>query len=291
MVYNSVSTYSDKMYLNLHENHLSYITNFKNFAKKFQCEKLFKREWSLKRHHSSCFHRTNYSFPGGFHKTPATIFEKIRSLNINVEKNICYFRKFIVWDMEAILIKNHDKSSDKLQWLSKHKPISVSIASNVLDYEVPYCLVNESADDLISQMMEYINEISRVNQDRMEEKYQHIFDQLNDLIEYYSNDESHQLSMKSHKSKIMSHFRNSILSIKKQLQQYIAQIPVIGFNSGKYDLNLIKKEIIAYLYQSYNQSDIHTIKKENTYLSISTPNMRMLDISNYLAPGCSYAQF
>ena len=66
MVYNSLSSFSDKMYLNLHDNHLSYITNFKSFAKKFQCDKckkLFKREWSLKRHCSSCFHRTNYTFP------------------------------------------------------------------------------------------------------------------------------------------------------------------------------------------------------------------------------------
>ena len=76
--------------------------------------------------------------------------------------------------MEAILIKNHDKSSDKLQWLSKHKPISISIASNVLGYEAPYCLVNEKSDNLIYQMMEYINEISQVNQDTMEETYQHI---------------------------------------------------------------------------------------------------------------------
>ena len=83
----------------------------------------------------------------------------------------------------------------------------------------------------------------------MEETYPHLIDQLNDLVDYYSNNEPQHLSQKSHKSKIMSHFRNSILSIWKQLQQYMAQIPVIGFNSRKYDLNLIKKEIIAYLFQ------------------------------------------
>ena len=66
MVYNSLTSYSDKMYLNLYENHLSYITNFKSDGKNFQCEKckkLFRREWSLKRHYSNCFHRTNYIFP------------------------------------------------------------------------------------------------------------------------------------------------------------------------------------------------------------------------------------
>ena len=98
------------------------------------------------------------------------------------------YLNFVVWDMEAILIKNHDKTSDKLQWVSKHKP-SVSIASNVLGYETPYCLVNENSENLISEMMEYINEISQVNLDRMEETYAHIIDQLNDLIEYYSNND------------------------------------------------------------------------------------------------------
>ena len=82
------------MYLNLHENHLSYITKFKSFAKKFQCdkcEKLFKREWSLKRPYSNCFHRRNYSFSEGFHKTLATIFEKIRLLNFHVDKNFFFY--------------------------------------------------------------------------------------------------------------------------------------------------------------------------------------------------------
>ena len=72
--------------------------------------------------------------------------------------------------MEAILTKSHDKTSDKLQWLSKHKPISISIASNVLGYETPCCLVNENSESLISEM-EYINEISVCNQDNLEETY------------------------------------------------------------------------------------------------------------------------
>ena len=37
--------------------------------------------------------------------------------------------------------------------------------------------------------------------------------------------------------------------------------------------------------------DIHTIKKENAYLAISTPQLKFLDISNYLAAGSSNSQF
>ena len=35
-------------------------------------------------------------------------------------------------------------------------------------------------------------------------------------------------------------------------------------------------------------SDVNVAKKENTYMFLSTPNFKFLDIKNYLAPGLSY---
>ena len=49
-LYKSVNNYDSKMYLKVHENHLSYIVDINKFAKKFQCEmclKLFTREWNM----------------------------------------------------------------------------------------------------------------------------------------------------------------------------------------------------------------------------------------------------
>ena len=48
---------------------------------------------------------------------------------------------------------------------------------------------------------------------------------------------------------------------------------------------------MLYVASNYPEKDIHTIKKENSYLAISTPQLKFLDISNYLAPGRSYCQF
>ena len=48
-VYKSVNYYDSKMYLNVYENHLSYIVDINKIAKNFQCEKclkLFTREWN-----------------------------------------------------------------------------------------------------------------------------------------------------------------------------------------------------------------------------------------------------
>ena len=35
-------------------------------------------------------------------------------------------------------------------------------------------------------------------------------------------------------------------------------------------------------------SDVNVAKKENSYMFLSTPNFKFLDIKNFLAPGLSY---
>ena len=96
---------------------------------------------------------------------------------------------------------------------------------------------------------------------------------------------------KSLSSNVKTHFLNRILDLQKKFEIYLSQIPVIGFNLGKYKINLIKEEIMLYVASNYPEKDIHTIEKENSYLTISTPQLKVLDISNYLAAGTSYSQF
>ena len=99
VIFDSMSLKSDIVYMNVYQNHLSYITNFNQFLKKFECakcSKLFKREWNLKRHSKNCFERTNLVFPGGFHNTNHIIFDKIQSLNIDIPGDDRYFPYYAV---------------------------------------------------------------------------------------------------------------------------------------------------------------------------------------------------
>ena len=73
------------------------------------------------------------------------LVDKLESVGINVPQSEKYFPNFIVWDMEAMLQKiqsTSDSQDKKLQWLTKHVPISISIASNVSGYEEPKCIVD-----------------------------------------------------------------------------------------------------------------------------------------------------
>ena len=66
---------------------------------------------------------------------------------------------------------------------------------------------------------------------------------------------------------------------------WVSQDLVFGFNSGKYDLNLIKEHFVKNL---SDVNDVTVMKKDNSYMFLATSKFKILDVKNYLAPGLSY---
>ena len=77
--------------------------------------------------------------------------------------------------------------------------------------------------------------------------------------------------------------------LEEKLNAYIEELPVLGFNSGKYDLNASKEFLFPYLIK--HQPIKFTVKRNNNHMCIKTDSLKFLDISNYLTPGFSYDQF
>ena len=66
---------------------------------------------------------------------------------------------------------------------------------------------------------------------------------------------------------------------------------MIGFKSGKYDLNMAKEYFVKEI--SYNKEDgcsedVFAAKKENNYMFLTTSKFKFLDIKNYIGPDLSY---
>lgn len=80
--------------------------------------------------------------------------------------------------------------------------------------------------------------------------------------------------------------------LKKAVQDYLMQVPVLGFNSGKYDMNLLKPYLMRVLKDKESELDVKTvIRKGTTYLALVSKRLKFLDISHYLAPGFSYDRY
>ena len=288
VVRRSLDRYPSTMYLNLYENHFSYITDIERYAKSYmcqKCQKLWKTSKQLNRHVGSCQGKgTCYRYPGGFYVTPKTIFEKLEEEGILIPEKERYYPYRAVFDFESYFDKSVQSSpTDMLTWDMKHVPVSVSICSNVSGYEGAVCFISDgSTQQLISDMMHYLLEISQTSYKYLEETFDWVLKELSARIENMKqlpNDEEDKgKRMRVHLQKLQSEFI-----------AYLQELPVFGFNSGSYDTNLIK----PYLYKFLKEDEEvkFMVKRNNNYMCIKTKYLKFLDVRNFLAPNFSYSAF
>ena len=75
-------------------------------------------------------------------------------------------------------------------------------------------------------------------------------------------------------------------NVRNLWKTWVEQVLVFCFNSGSYDINMIKEFFVKDLAEI---SNVNVAKKGNSYMFLSTPKFKFLDIKSYLAPGLSYA--
>ena len=84
--------------------------------------------------------------------------------------------------------------------------------------------------------------------------------------------------------------KSQIFDLQGSLEQYCNVLPVFGFNSAKYDLNLIKSYLLPIL---VNERDIEpaVIKKGNQFISFKFGDFQLLDRMKFLGGATSLDSF
>ena len=180
--------------------------------------------------------------------------EKSELKKMELEKEFRPYPYFIVYDFEALHKKMDESQTEELVITSRHVPVSVAINDNLTNE--PVFIVDQDPGNLINSFMEELK------------KRQIKIAQMVECL--YPQPESDDGKEK----KEDPIWRN-----------WVNQVPVFGFNSGRYDINMIKEYFVKNLAII---SDVNVAKKENSYMFFSTSNFKFLDIKNYLAPGLSY---
>ena len=183
--------------------------------------------------------------------------EKPELKKMRFKKEFRPYPYFIVYDFEALHKKINEPQTEELTITSKHVPVSVAINDNLTNE--PVFIVDQDPENLINSFVE-----------DLQERQRKIAEVVESLYPQPESDESDEGGEKK---------ENPVW------RNWVNQVPVFGFNSGRYDINMIKEHFVKNLAEI---SDVKVAKKENSCMFLSLPNFKFLDIKNYLAPGLSY---
>ena len=308
LVRRSPAQYQETMYVNLHESHYSYIQDIGKYCHSYRCRKcgdsLWKCPWKLHRHESTCGGGIRRVYKGGVYRPPSSVFERLDDEGIIVEDVLRYYPYRATFDFECYFDRdNVPADSDRVQWIARHVPLSVSLASNVPGYEPAQCYITDGdSDKLVADMMDHLTAISDAAFESLKPSYESVLNELE--VRKDAWDEAERKAPREDDSKleeveVEESKTNPYKTLIGQLLGWLHQLPVIGFNSGRYDLNVIKQFFIPYLLKPSKQDNEEeeaaetrfVIKRQNTFMCFSTKKLKFLDITQYLAPGVSYDKY
>lgn len=367
LLHRSLCHYPSTLYLNLHQRHFSFIKDMNKYAKSYYCSrcgKFWKHVGMLHRHEKTCEAKVDYTFPGGAYKTAPTIFQLLESEGFTVPEHLMYFPYRATFDFECMFSSTTGlENTKKLTWNAKHIPLSVSVRSNVPQYDQPKCFVTDgNSNQLVKEMVDYLVKISRKSCGLMKEEFFSVFDAIDqklqklkqkseeptleddtcvstledsddegeDLMESHEEEESeseteedrafiddevvedqgascYRVFDREREGKEEKEYLDTdempkvtdpepykkkehpLKKLRDRLDEYLRELPVLGFNSGKCDLNAVKEFLLPVLVQ--NEQVQFTIKRNNNFMCLKTRHIRFLDVTNFLAPGFSYDMF
>ena len=288
----SKSSYDQTLNLNLYKKHFSLIKDINLYTNCYicmTCDGSFSKASNLKRH--KCKPQTDrLSFPNTCYRAKETIFDLLENrahISVPITDRIFPYR--ITFDIESYMDEQDlPKGTEKLRYSAKHRLMSVSVCSNVPNYEQPRCFVSEGSEvSLITSFMEYIEDIQEKSFEELCFKFDGVLKDLDMVIDQQELIEE-EFADNSFSNPTMYRAR-SLSRLKTLFLSHLAVIPVIGFNSGSYDLNVMKGPLLKHLHD--NDKIQFTIKRDSRLQCIQTDKFKFLDMINYLAPGTSYAKY
>jgi len=276
------------------DSHFSLILDLDSYTSFFVCQscsRKFARRFCLTRHTCKKAEETRRSFPGGAWEPPKSPFDDINLLpDVEVEK--VYYEYRIAYDIECFLdTENLPESTEKVEFTSSHRLLSVSVCSNVPGHTEPVCLVRDpgvTEQELVDSFVALLGLISEEAGALMRKRCSSAFAQLEAAAQRASDAEK-EFGDKPY-SKQASREARKIDRVIERLEAWCDVVPVVGFNSQKYDMNVLK----ACLVRSLNDAGQETrfvVKRTNSMTCVETSTLRFVDVCNFIAPGYSYDKY
>ena len=287
----------DVMNLHLDEytDHVDLIQSMEQYSDSYickRCQLTFNRHSSLIRHENGCTSITKKRYKGGPFLPQKTIFEKLDAHDIAVPEELRYNDFLTVFDLETYLKRvRHQKGP----YTDHHIVYSYGCASNVPGFgDEPKVAISDDPLELMRDLVHHFCDISKTILEINTEKYKTIIQEIDDKIKV-CEDFNKQVDVKY------------LTNLKQSLLNFMTQCTVVTFNGSRFDLPASR----CYLHQilqemgnygatptKFYQENEHyrcrkpfSVERGTQILCFSTNKFKILDICQFIAPGCNYDKY
>ena len=254
----------------------------------------------------TCSDRVKHIYPKNVYELRETLFEKLDAFSIPYRNEQKLFKNLAIIDFESTCVKEDAyKQTETTKWIGKHVPISVSISSNLIPE--PIFLCNANPHHLISSFINALEGLA--TQSKAQKKLNFIevetaikiklcaiLEQLNqrrnraERVSNFVDDFILEEEEKDLSTQFLQIQKNQLIDSRELFERYCNVLPVFGFNSAKYDINLIKSYLLP-IFVNERSIEPTVIKKANQFVSFKVGEFQLFHIMNFLGGATSLDSF
>ena len=291
----SVQKYENTVRLLRYNNHICYVNNINAVFQSFRCpncDTFFNRTFNLERHLTTCSERVKNVYPKNVYQIRETLFDKLDTFGIEYTHEQTLFRNLAIFDFESICVQEESfKDTDTTKWIGKHIPISGSISSNLV--KEPIFLCNSDLHHPVTSFIGALENLALQSKTIMKNLFFDFETTINiklgsileKLTQRHNRREQVYLDSCDNETCTSTQFlqiqKKQLIDLQEHLELYCNVLPIFGFNSAKYDLNLIKSYLLPILVNERNIEPT-VIKKANQFISFKFGDIQLMDILNFL---------
>ena len=175
------------------------------------------------------------------------------------------------------------KNKSKVKFESKHILRSFSLHTNLPNHEDPIFECGPDPQELTNNMVDHLLKMAEEQKAILMNQFAYLFDAIDTAIEEENASDPPEEDEHGKPNEL------PLQKLRRLLCDYIDEFTVVGFNSGKYDVNVMKPYLLTTLKNKDPVSFV--VKKNNNYMAMKGQKLKFLDMTNYLAPGYSYDKF
>ena len=197
------------------------------------------------------------------------------------------------------------KQTETTTWIGKHVPISVSISSYLIREPIFLCSAN--AHHLILSFITALEGLATQSKTQMKLN----FIEVETAIKLKLCATVEQLNQRRNRAESLPYIvvdciveeekdlstqfqhiqKNRLIDLQEHFERYCNNLPVSGFNSAKYDINLIKSYLLPILVNERDIEPTDIRKAEQFFVSFKFGNIQLLDIMTFLDGATSLDSF